>query len=146
MLNALSIVKEKIENKQLTIDLNDLDEDALIEVDNVRILQVITNLMDNAIKYSNNGGEIILSVKGIGSDLMVSIKDKGAGIRRDYLEKIFEMFNRSHHVSNDFTGDGIGLALCRAIVELHGGTIIAKSDGLGKGSEFLIKLPNIVCN
>ena len=144
--NALSLVKEKVENKQLTIDFNNSDEDILIDVDDIRILQVITNLMDNAIKYSNNGGEIILSAQRVGSDLLFSIKDQGAGIQRDYLETIFDMFNRSHHASNDFTGDGIGLALCRAIVELHGGTIIAKSDGLGKGSEFFIKLPNVVCS
>ena len=124
----------------LTVDLG--GEPLELDADPVRLTQVFGNLLNNAAKYTPNGGQITLRAEQRGPHVVVSVRDNGAGIRSDVLAHVFEPFvqgERSYTRSQG--GLGIGLTLARSIVVLHGGTIEARSAGLGQGSEFLVRLP-----
>ena len=113
-----------------------------VEVDPDRIEQVIINLLRNAARYTPPGGRISLSISAEGAEGVVRIHDTGVGIPAGQLKEIFELFTQAHPDNVDSrAGMGIGLALARELVELHGGTIQARSDGIGKGSEFIVRLP-----
>jgi len=118
------------------------DLPVLVEADADRIQQVMINLLNNAARYTPSGGRISLSVAGEGEEGVVRVQDTGAGIPADQLAEIFELFTQVHpdNVASR-AGMGIGLALARELVTLHGGTIQARSDGVGKGSEFIVRLP-----
>ena len=113
-----------------------------VDGDGDRIQQVMINLLRNAARYTPPGGQISLSVSAEGQEGVVRIHDTGVGIPAGQLAEIFELFTQVHpdHVESR-AGMGIGLALARELVELHGGTIQARSDGIGKGSEFIVRLP-----
>jgi signal transduction histidine kinase/ActR/RegA family two-component response regulator len=119
-----------------------------LEADLVRLAQVFSNLLNNAAKYTPNGGEIRLTAEMRGEmpdEIMVSIKDNGMGIAEDMLPRLFQMFSQAESSSMATrNGLGIGLALAKAFVELHGGTVSARSEGRGRGSEFLVRLPILV--
>jgi signal transduction histidine kinase len=124
----------------LTVDLG--GERLELDADPVRLAQVFGNLLNNAAKYTPNGGQITLRAERRGPHVVVSVRDNGAGMRNDVLAHVFEPFvqgERSYTRSQG--GLGIGLTLARSIVVLHGGTIEARSAGLGQGSEFLVRLP-----
>jgi PAS domain S-box-containing protein len=113
-----------------------------VEGDPDRILQVMINLLRNAARYTPPGGKISLSVSAEGAEGVVRIHDTGVGIPAGQLKDIFELFTQVHpDYVESRAGMGIGLALARELVELHGGTIQARSDGIGKGSEFIVRLP-----
>jgi PAS domain S-box-containing protein len=113
-----------------------------VEGDPDRILQVMINLLRNAARYTPPGGKISLSVAAEGEEGVMRIHDTGVGIPAGQLRDIFELFTQVHPDYVDSrAGMGIGLALAREFVELHGGTIQARSDGIGKGSEFIVRLP-----
>jgi signal transduction histidine kinase/ActR/RegA family two-component response regulator len=117
-------------------------EPVLLNADPVRLTQVISNLLNNAAKYTERGGRIVLSARVFGSEAVISVKDTGIGIPADMLGRIFDMFVQVDP-SRERTrqGLGIGLTLVKRLVELHGGTVEARSEGLGKGSEFIVRLP-----
>jgi signal transduction histidine kinase len=112
--------------------------------DLVRLAQVITNLLTNAARYTDRGGEITVSAaadKG-GDWAVLSVRDTGIGIAPDVLPKVFDMFVQAEHgLSRGHGGLGLGLTLVKSLVHLHGGEVEARSDGLGKGSEFVVRLP-----
>jgi two-component system, sensor histidine kinase len=113
-----------------------------IEGDRVRLVQVLVNLLNNAAKYTPNGGKIWLATSVEGDKATISVKDSGIGIASDQLSHICDKFyqvERSPEWSE--SGLGLGLALARRLVELHGGTLEVRSEGLGKGSEFVVFLP-----
>jgi PAS domain S-box-containing protein len=113
-----------------------------IEADAVRLTQVIANLLNNAAKYMEPGGQIWLTVGSDAADVVISIRDTGIGIAADTLPYLFEMFTQAKENGKRAQGGlGIGLALARRLVEMHGGQIEARSDGPGLGSEFVIRLP-----
>jgi PAS domain S-box-containing protein len=113
-----------------------------LQVDPVRLAQIFTNLLNNAAKYTDDGGEITVSVTSAVSEVIVSVKDNGIGLTRENLATVFEMFSQASLSRGRSRGGlGIGLSLARALVRLHGGTIQARSDGPGKGSEFIVTLP-----
>jgi PAS domain S-box-containing protein len=113
-----------------------------IDGDADRIQQVMINLLRNAARYTPPGGRISLSVAAEGELGVVRIHDTGVGIPAGQLAEIFELFTQGHPDNVESrAGMGIGLALARELVELHGGTIQARSDGVGKGSEFIVRLP-----
>lgn len=118
--------------------------DVVLDADPVRLTQVVTNLLSNAIKYSGDGGAITLACAVEGEWLRLEVSDDGCGIASDELEAIFEPFYQTD-ASLDRTagGLGVGLALVRRIVELHGGTVVAHSDGLGRGARFVVRLPGV---
>jgi signal transduction histidine kinase len=113
-----------------------------VDGDPDRIQQVMINLLRNAARYTPPGGRISLSVAAEGHEGVVRIHDTGVGIPAGQLAEIFELFTQGHPDNAESrAGMGIGLALARELVELHGGTIQARSDGIGKGSEFIVRLP-----
>jgi PAS domain S-box-containing protein len=124
----------------LTVSLP--DSPARVEADAARLTQAISNLLNNAAKYTEDGGRIELIAELVDGDVALRVRDNGIGIAPEMLPHVFDMFaqiegktDRSHG------GLGIGLTLARRLVEMHGGRIEARSGGMGKGSEFLIRLP-----
>jgi PAS domain S-box-containing protein len=113
-----------------------------IEGDTMRLAQVITNLLNNAAKYTDRGGRILLTARREGAAAVISVRDNGRGISAEMLPRVFDLFAQAapgHDYSRG--GLGIGLTLVRNLVELHEGSVEAKSDGAGRGSEFIVRLP-----
>jgi CheY-like chemotaxis protein/two-component sensor histidine kinase len=108
-----------------------------------RLTQVFGNLLSNAARYSEPGGEIAVLAAVDGDEAVISVADKGFGIPKDRVAQLFVMFSQvpEHRSLVGGGGLGVGLALCRQLVELHGGSIHARSEGLGHGSEFVVRLP-----
>ena len=114
----------------------------LLFADPVRLIQVIANLLNNAAKYTEQGGRIVLTARIEGSEAVISVSDNGIGIPPAMLGRIFGMFVQVDAPQDRVReGLGIGLTLVQRLVELHGGTVEAKSEGPGKGSEFIVRLP-----
>jgi len=127
-------------NHQLTVSLP--LEAIHLEADATRLAQVFANLLNNAARYTENGGAIALVAEREGDDAVVSVRDNGIGIHAEIMPHIFEAFSQgSTTLERSQSGLGIGLALSKALVELHEGTITARSNGPGKGSEFMVRLP-----
>jgi CheY-like chemotaxis protein len=124
------------------------DEPLHVEADPVRLTQIFINLLTNAAKYTPDGGSIHVTLEA--DPLLVNwgvvrVRDTGAGIAPEMLERVFELFAQAQHAdARTHSGLGIGLSLVRGLVELHGGTVHAVSEGLGRGSEFVVRLPVIV--
>ena len=122
-------------------------EPIYLNADITRLAQVFSNLLNNAAKYSERGGQIVLAAERQGSDVAVSVRDTGIGISREMLPRIFDMFTQvDRSLERTRGGLGIGLTLVKRLVEMHGGSVEARSDGPGKGSEFLVRLPIPVLN
>jgi len=118
------------------------DEPILLNADPVRLIQVIANLLNNAAKYSEPGGRVVLTVRREGDVAVISVRDSGIGIPAEMLDRIFEMFVQvDTSLERTRQGLGIGLTLVKRLVELHGGDVQARSEGRGKGSEFIVRLP-----
>jgi two-component system CheB/CheR fusion protein len=110
--------------------------------DDHRLVQVFTNLLANAVKYTPDGGNIWLKATVEGAEAVAHVEDTGLGISPDMLPRIFELFTQADVTRTRSEGGlGIGLALVRDLVRLHGGSVQVRSDGLGKGSEFTVRLP-----
>jgi two-component sensor histidine kinase len=110
----------------------------------VRLAQVVANLLNNAAKYTNRGGHIRLTAERDGSDAVVRVRDDGIGIPGDMLARIFDIFTQvDRTLERSQRGVGIGLTLVRLLVEMHDGSIEARSDGPDRGSEFVVRLPLI---
>ena len=116
--------------------------DPVLDGDAARLIQIFGNLLTNAAKYSPPGATITVAVRIDGDTVIVSVHDTGVGIAAEHLESIFALFSQFHLTGQTNSGGlGIGLALVRRLVELHGGTISASSEGLGRGSTFTVRLP-----
>jgi two-component system CheB/CheR fusion protein len=125
---------------RLTIDLP--PEAIYIDGDIVRLSQVISNLLNNAAKYTDEEGEITLTARDSGDEVAIAVRDTGIGIRPDVLPHVFDLFMQADQsLARSLGGLGIGLTLVRQLVEMHGGRVGAKSEGPGKGSEFTVWLP-----
>ena len=120
-----------------------LDPNAIVAGDADRLQQVLWNLLSNAVKFTPSGGSITVRTERRGGDVVIVVQDTGIGIKPEDLPLVFQRFWQAHTgVSREFGGLGIGLALARHIVELHGGTIKVDSEGLGRGATFTITLPS----
>lgn len=112
--------------------------------DQKRLIQVITNLLNNAAKYTPDGGHISITLASEAEQAIICIKDNGIGMSRDMVESAFELFVQAERTSDRAQGGlGIGLALVKSLVDLHGGTISASSEGPGQGSTFTLRLPRV---
>jgi signal transduction histidine kinase len=110
--------------------------------DPTRLTQALGNVLSNAAKYTDRGGRITIAVAREGAEVTISVTDTGKGIPEHLLPLIFNLFTQLDYTSGQAQGGlGIGLALVRKLVEMHGGSVTARSDGVGKGSEFVIRLP-----
>jgi len=124
----------------LTIDLP--PEPIFLNADQTRLAQLFGNLLNNSCKYTRPNGEITLTVKRRDGEVAVTVKDNGAGIPPEKLDSIFDMFMQVDRTAEQSQGGlGIGLTLVKRLTEMHGGSIEAKSDGEGQGSEFVVRLP-----
>jgi PAS domain S-box-containing protein len=113
-----------------------------IDGDPVRLAQVVSNLLNNAAKYTERGGRIWLTATRKGDEAVIKVRDTGIGIPAEVLPQIFQMFTQADRTIHGSAGGlGIGLTLVKRLIEMHGGTITAQSGGLGKGSEFVIRMP-----
>jgi PAS domain S-box-containing protein len=127
---------------KLTLDIPDSLE---VNADSLRLAQVLSNLLTNAAKYTNPNGSIRVSARQSGEELAISVDDSGIGIAPEDISKVFGMFAQLRPAQEHAAGGlGIGLALAKGIVELHGGSIDVSSAGTGRGSRFTVRLPNIV--
>ncbi len=112
-----------------------------LNVDPVRVAQIFANLLNNAAKYTGHGGRIVLSATYEKGEVVVSVKDNGIGISQEQLAHVFEMFRQAESLQQAQGGLGIGLSIVRGLVEVHGGSVSARSDGPNRGSEFIVRLP-----
>ncbi len=118
------------------------DPSLIIEADPVRLAQIIGNLLANAARYTDRGGRIELDARREGGHAVIQVRDTGIGIAPEALPRIFELFVQADHSPTRSQGGlGIGLTLVRNLVERHGGTVEARSDGPGRGAEFVVRLP-----
>jgi len=125
-----------------TLALDIPEEPILLQVDTTRLTQVFTNILNNATQYSAAGSPISLRVEIGDQDVRIDIADAGVGIAREALNRIFDLFTRvGREARGTHAGLGIGLNLARRWVEMHGGQLVATSEGLGKGSHFIVTLP-----
>jgi signal transduction histidine kinase/CheY-like chemotaxis protein len=118
------------------------EEELLLDADPVRVAQVFSNLLNNAAKYTNRGGRIMIAARREERTAVVTVSDTGVGIAPGSLSRVFEMFAQADTARHgEQTGLGIGLSLARGLVELHGGSLTARSEGPGRGSTFVVRLP-----
>jgi signal transduction histidine kinase len=137
---AVAALRESATLKEHHVSVH--TESACVHGDVVRLQQIVTNLIGNAVKYTPAGGSIRISVVRSGDNAILRVEDTGIGIGPDLLPRMFELFVQGDPAGGRVrSGLGIGLAIVRRLVELHGGTIEVWSDGAGKGSTFTVRLP-----
>lgn len=140
--SAVETSRPVIEQMEQSLDVALPPAAVVVDVDPTRLAQVFANLLNNAAKYSDRGGHIALTVEVEASQVAVSIRDSGIGIDPDQQKRIFELFAQvERSLERAQGGLGIGLTLVKRLVEMHAGTIEVKSEGAGRGSEFVVTLP-----
>jgi PAS domain S-box-containing protein len=140
--SAVETSRPLLEQSHHTLTLDIPAEPIPVDADVTRLAQVFSNLLNNAAKYTSPGGRIQLAVERRDDRVMVSVSDNGVGIPADMLERIFDMFTQvDHSLEKSHGGLGIGLTLVQRLVEMHGGTVTAFSDGHASGSRFVVELP-----
>ncbi len=137
---AIKTYHEIIAGKQIKIS-NIVSKDLYVKADKIRLNEVLNNLISNSIKYSNNSGEIIIDAKIERNFVTISVKDTGIGLEKKEFKKVFEEFYKSDWSRHDHESSGLGLSICKRIVERHGGCIWAESQGIGEGSTFYFSIP-----
>ncbi|MEO8572814.1 MAG: ATP-binding protein [Pyrinomonadaceae bacterium] len=138
---AVASCRDMIEKNGHTLNAS-ANQPIFIDADPVRITQVVTNLLNNASKFTKAGGTISVAVESDGDRATISVKDTGIGIPEEMLDKVFEMFTQvDRSLERTQGGLGIGLSLTKLLVELHGGSISVLNNGSGTGSEFVVELP-----
>jgi signal transduction histidine kinase len=141
LAQAAESVRPQMNDRHHTLAVRPAREPLTIAGDPERLEQVFTNLLGNAAKYTPPGGTIVLEAEAAPGETRIRVRDDGLGIPPEDLQRIFDEFARVARPDGDPGGLGIGLAVVRNIVRLHGGTVTAHSDGLGKGSTFEVRLP-----
>ncbi|MGH9428376.1 MAG: PAS domain S-box protein [Terriglobia bacterium] len=141
---AVNVVRPTAEAKGIRIETEFESQPTVITGDANRLQQIVWNLLSNAIKFTPSGGSVCLSVHEIGTQVEVLVTDTGQGISRDFLPFVFDRFRQADSTSTrQHGGLGLGLAIARHLVEIHGGTIMAESPGEGKGAAFSVRLPRV---
>jgi PAS domain S-box-containing protein len=140
--NSIETSRPLIESRGQELIISQTTTPQWIEGDRVRLEQVLSNLLNNAAKYTSEGGKITLSVLREGSDVVIEVRDTGIGIAPDILPHVFDLFTQADRsLAHSQGGLGLGLTLVRQLVEIHGGTVTAASAGIGQGSSFRVRLP-----
>jgi PAS domain S-box-containing protein len=143
--DAVEIARPHIEGRRHRLTVSQPPEPRWLEGDSTRLAQVVANLLNNAAKYMERGGHIWLTIEREGEEAVVRVRDTGMGIAPERLSDIFGLFTQlDRSLDRSQGGLGIGLTLARRLVEMHGGSIHASSDGPGQGSEFVVRLPTLV--
>lgn len=144
-----AVLRSALETSRLLLDdagvqlaLSLPQQPVVLHGDFVRLSQIFGNLLNNAAKYTDAGGQVWFTARCEGDEVVVSVRDTGIGIAQDALPKVFDMFMQADRATTRSKGGlGIGLTLVRSLVELHGGSITARSEGPDRGSEFIVRLP-----
>ena len=146
-LDLLDVANLVIDHNQLIFEDNDvnienmIDEKININADKLKLEELFSNLYSNAAKYMERGGNIVIDAKETKDDVIVSIKDNGIGLTKEELKHIFDEFYKADWSRHDKESSGLGLAICKRIIEKHGGKIWAESSGLKKGTTFYFTIP-----
>ena len=139
---AVNVVRPTAEAKGIRIDLNMDTEPIAVSGDTNRLQQVFWNLLSNAVKFTPSGGTVSVALRRVESHAEIAVSDTGAGITPEFLPYVFDRFRQADSTSTRHHGGlGLGLAIARHLIEIHGGTIEATSDGLGSGATFMVRLP-----
>jgi PAS domain S-box-containing protein len=139
---AIESVRPAVEARDIRLDFMHTDEAGLVSGDAERLQQVVWNLLSNAVKFTPEGGSIHIMLSQTGSHARIEVKDSGEGINTEFLPYVFDRFRQADgSTTRPHGGLGLGLAIVRHLVELHGGTVCAESEGPNRGSTFSINLP-----
>jgi CheY-like chemotaxis protein len=151
MQTAVNLVRPQAENRAIRIQVQGPVEPVICNVDPVRIQQVVLNLLSNAVKFTPEGGQVSASLKlrrdltrqpDASEEVAIEIVDTGIGISPEFLPYVFDRFSQANGgINRRYGGLGLGLAITRALVHMHGGTLSAESDGVDRGSRFTVALP-----
>jgi signal transduction histidine kinase len=139
-----SIIKDRALAQNIKIEIQVAEEikDLEIDIDERRVKQVMLNLLSNAVKFSPDGGTITIQANRAEGQIFISVADSGIGINPEEQKKIFQEFYQvNNDIKNNTPGTGLGLTICKNIVEQHGGKIRVESEGMKKGSRFIFSLP-----
>ncbi len=140
--NAVESCKSVMDDNRHRLAISIPAEPLILQGDAVRLTQVLINLLNNAAKYTDANGQIRLAAMRLGDEVLISVRDNGRGIPGDMLPRVFDMFTQVDRAYERTQGGlGIGLTLVRKLVEMHGGSVEARSEGRGRGSEFVVRLP-----
>jgi PAS domain S-box-containing protein len=143
--NAIETVRMDAASKEITIDVDAPDDLLFVQADPVRLEQIIWNLLNNSVKFTPQGGRIVVRLEEDANEIVLTVSDNGQGIDASFLPHIFEIFRQADARTNRAqAGMGIGLAVVQQLVELHGGSVSADSAGSNRGATFTIKLPRSV--
>ena len=140
--NVFNIIDAVIKNSEIILEENNInvinlvDTNVVIKADKLRLEELLDNIISNAVKYSPDGGKITIAVEKEEDKIKFSIKDTGQGLTKEQSEKIFDEFYKADESRHDFNSSGLGLSICKRIVEKHSGHIWVESPGLCKGSTF----------
>jgi signal transduction histidine kinase/CheY-like chemotaxis protein len=139
---AINVVRPAADAKSITLDYWAEPGLGAISADSARLHQIVWNLLSNAVKFTPQGGKITIRIEQERSHAKVTVQDTGQGIDREFLPRVFDRFRQADSsTTRSFGGLGLGLAIVRHLVELHGGTVSAESDGAGKGATFSATFP-----
>jgi CheY-like chemotaxis protein/two-component sensor histidine kinase len=140
--SAIETLRDSASARQITIDVNVACRPVSIVGDARRLEQVFWNLLSNAVKFTSAGGRVEVALGRVAGDVVVNVEDDGVGIAPETLPHVFERFRQSDSSSSrPQAGLGLGLAIVQHLVELHGGTVTAASEGVGRGCRFTVRLP-----
>lgn len=140
--NAINVVRPTADAKGIRIETQIENASTMVSGDANRLQQVIWNLLSNAVKFTNNGGRVTVKVTQANAAVEISVTDTGQGISREFMPYVFDRFSQADSTTTRHHGGlGLGLAIARHLVEIHGGTIRAASRGVGQGATFTITLP-----
>jgi signal transduction histidine kinase len=142
--DAVEQVHGMVDSKGLRFTISDNPEPAMVKGDHKRLVQVVANLLNNAAKFTLEGGQVALSLQTDAKHVRLTVTDNGIGIAPELLPHVFDLFAQGERVAERGQGGlGIGLALVKSLVELHHGAVQAHSQGIGEGSEFCVCLPRL---
>jgi PAS domain S-box-containing protein len=141
---AVNVDRPTAEAKNIRIDLNFDHEPVMVSGDTNRLQQVCWNLLSNAVKFTPSGGKVTIQLRQVESHVQIEVTDTGQGIRPAFLPFVFDRFRQADSTSTrQHGGLGLGLAIARHLIEIHGGSIEAESNGEGKGATFTVRLPSV---
>jgi signal transduction histidine kinase len=139
---ALASVKPALEAKRIGIEIGGEPFGSLVNGDRHRLRQIFWNVLSNAVNFTPEGGRVDATLNLENTSVCVVVRDTGIGISREFMPRVFEPFRQAdRQFSRQFSGLGLGLSTCKYLVELHGGTITAASDGADRGTTIKILLP-----
>jgi signal transduction histidine kinase len=136
--DSVRTIEPRFEEKHVGLSVDICRQPCKVRGDVARLRQVAMNLLSNAVRFTASGGQVEVSVTCNETAIALVVSDNGIGIHPDFLPHVFERFRQGRA---DTTGLGLGLAIVKNLVELHGGTVVAASDGVGRGARFTVTLP-----